>query len=82
MNGSNAQLIENNSLESDAEKVESKGDDDCQVRPQGIPDCSLTNDHCYRYMRIKFTSSADFYGRVTIYNFEVHGLERANQDVI
>lgn len=80
--GSNALSAENTSHEISAEKVESKGDDDCQVRPQGISDCSLPTDHCHRYMRIKFTSSADFYGRVTIYNFEVHGLERANPDII
>ena len=68
-------LAENNSFENSGERTESKGNDGCQMRPQGTPQCNTSYHHCHRYMRIRFLSSADFYGRVTIYNFEVHGTE-------
>ena len=31
---------------------------------------------CHRFLRLKFPSSSDFYGRITIYNLEVHGFEQ------
>jgi len=35
-------------------------------------------DEWNRYLRINFASSTDFYGRITIYNLEVHGIEQVN----
>lgn len=69
--------IENNTLINSGENVEGKGDNDCKTRSQEMSERNNSSNHHYRYMRIKFTSSADFYGRVTIYNFEVHGTEWA-----
>jgi hypothetical protein len=68
-------LIENNTLITSGKKVEDKGDNDCKTKSQEISERNNSINHHFRYMRIKFTSSADFYGRVTIYNFEVHGTE-------
>jgi hypothetical protein len=34
-------------------------------------------DEWNRYLRINFASSTDFYGRITIYNLEIHGIEQA-----
>ena len=36
----------------------------------------MGDDKYFRYMRVQFSSSSDFYGRIIIYNFEVHGRER------
>ena len=36
----------------------------------------MGDDKYFRYMRVQFSSSSDFYGRIIIYNFEVHGHER------
>ena len=36
----------------------------------------MGNDKYFRYMRVQFSSSSDFYGRIIIYNFEVHGREK------
>jgi antirestriction protein len=35
-------------------------------------------DEWNRYLRINFASSTDFYGRITIYNLEIHGMEQVN----
>ena len=67
--------IESNTLIDSGDNVEGKGDNDCKTRSQEISERNNSSNHHYRFMRIKFTSSADFYGRVTIYNFEVHGTE-------
>ena len=39
-------------------------------------------DDCYRFLRLTFPSSSDFYGRVTIYNLEVYGYERVMSPVL
>jgi hypothetical protein len=68
-------LIESNTFINSGENVEGKGDNDCKTRSQEMSERNNSSYRHYRYMRIKFTSAADFYGRVTIYNFEVHGTE-------
>ena len=34
-------------------------------------------NECYRFLRLTFPSSSDFYGRITIYNLEVYGYEQS-----